>query len=678
MADGSITIEARLDNEKMHKDLDALKKQVSKLQDQLNEKRGEQTGLESEFKAATEAAAKTERYVSRLRSELEKTKQVSSGNVSVSPEAFIENSLRQKEITAELKEQEKVLKQQNIKAESLGKKYTDVTDTVRNLGDKLDAAKEQAGELGQAIAKRETGIAGAINEASAAVERFSQRLKMLAKRALVFSVITMALRGVRTWLMLVVKTDAEATKSIGQLKAALLTLAQPLVNVIIPTFTLFVRVLTAVVTQIANIVSTIAGTTVDASAESAEALNKQTEALKNTGSAAQKAGKSLASFDEINKLNGTTETGGTGAGADSTIAPDFTFLDEVDDKMKGIANGVLAISAGLALWKINKKFPGTVAFLKNNLLYLVIAIGGIVVAWDGLTDAWENGVDFENYAKIIGGVTAAVFGLYMAFGAVGGGIALVVSGAAMLVVAFNDIVKNGGSLHNTLLLIAGIVATGLGFFVLTGSVIPLVIAGIASIIAAVLGLTGNLQEFMVNLKENILGGLIDFITGVFAGDWEMAWGGVKKVFTGVWNGIVMILESAINIVVKGINLLITKLNALKLDVPDWVPGIGGNTIGFIIPPINEVQLPRLASGAVIPPNREFLAVLGDQKSGTNIEAPLATIEQALQNVLSRNGGTGGDITITVKAAPGLTRYLKYELDKENNRVGTRLVQGGSV
>lgn len=98
----------------------------------------------------------------------------------------------------------------------------------------------------------------------------------------------------------------------------------------------------------------------------------------------------------------------------------------------------------------------------------------------------------------------------------------------MIVTAFKDIISNGANLKNTLLLIAGIVATGLGFFFLTGSVIPLVIAGIAAVVVAVLGLTGNLEEFCQNLKENILGGLIDFITGVFTGDWTKAWEGIKR------------------------------------------------------------------------------------------------------------------------------------------------------
>ena len=75
------------------------------------------------------------------------------------------------------------------------------------------------------------------------------------------------------------------------------------------------------------------------------------------------------------------------------------------------------------------------------------------------------------------------------------------------------------------------------------------------------------------------------------------------------------------------------LNTLSFTVPDWVPGIGGSTLGFNFGTITAPQIPYLAQGAVIPPNREFMAVLGDQSHGTNVEAPLATIQQAVAAVM---------------------------------------------
>lgn len=82
-----------------------------------------------------------------------------------------------------------------------------------------------------------------------------------------------------------------------------------------------------------------------------------------------------------------------------------------------------------------------------------------------------------------------------------------------------------------------------------------------------------------------------------------------------------------------------------------------------------LPIPKLATGAVIPANREFLAVLGDQRHGTNIEAPLATIEQAVANVISRIGATGKTEAILEIDGEKFGRMV-YKLNKrESKRVG---------
>lgn len=149
-------------------------------------------------------------------------------------------------------------------------------------------------------------------------------------------------------------------------------------------------------------------------------------------------------------------------------------------------------------------------------------------------------------------------------------------------------------------------------------------------------LSGIFSDAWESVKQ-IFSGVIDFIAGVFTGDWERAWDGIKNIFTGIWNGIVSVLEGAVNLIIKGINWLISQLNKVSFTLPDWVPVIGGNSFGFNIPSISEISIPRLATGSVIPPNREFLAVLGDNKQETEVVSPLSTIEQALENVMSRMG-----------------------------------------
>lgn len=665
MPDGEIVINTELDNKEAQKELDRLIKKIQKSQQALAEKKDNQSGIAAELKSATDEAIKTEDTVARLMEELNGLKDITNGRAVASPGATIDAYQKQSQISDELKRQEDILKEQNKQAEKIGKKYAEITDKVLDEERALAAARDRAGELQKQIAEQEKAPE-IIKATSDAVEKFSMRVKKLAKRVLVFAVIASALRKLKTWFTNVLKTNDQAQKAFAQLKAALLTLAQPIVNVLIPAFIAFVQILARVVAGLARLVSALFGTSEKASADAAKALNDETKAIKGAGSAAKKAGKSLAAFDEINQLSDSSSGGGV------SLDPDFSIFDEADKRFDKIAKAVALIGAGLLAWKISDKLPGILGTVMQKIAGIAIACGGLILIWDAVSDAFENGINWGNLGELLLGATALVGGLALAFGKVGAGIGVVIAGGALLITAFNDIATNGANLKNTLALLAGLVLTGLGFFILTGSVIPLVIAGILAVIAAVLALTGNLEEFAVNLKENILGGIIDFITGVFTGDWEKAWNGVKKIFKGIWNSIVIVVESAINIMIKGINWLISKLNTIHFDIPDWVPIIGGKSFGIHINPVAEVKLPRLATGAVIPPNREFLAVLGDQKSGTNIETPLATMIQAFKQALAEGGYSGANEAVLVCDKDVLGKVI-YKLNKaEGSRIGVNL------
>lgn len=665
MPDGEIIINTELDNKEAQKELDRLIKKIQKSQQALAEKKDNQSGIAAELKSATDEAIKTEDTVARLMEELNGLKDITNGRAVASPGATIDAYQKQSQISDELKRQEDILKEQNKQAEKIGKKYAEITDKVLDEERALAAARDRAGELQKQIAEQEKAPE-IIKATSDAVEKFSIRVKKLAKRVLVFTVIASALRKLKTWFTNVLKTNDQAQKAFAQLKAALLTLAQPIVNVLIPAFVAFVQILARVVAGLARLVSALFGTSAKASADAAKALNDETKAIKGAGSAAKKAGKSLAAFDEINQLSDSSSGGGV------SLDPDFSIFDEADKRFDKIVKAVALIGAGLLAWKISDKLPGILGTVMQKIAGIAIACGGLILIWDAVSDAFENGINWGNLGELLLGATALVGGLALAFGKVGAGIGVVIAGGALLITAFNDIATNGTNLKNTLALLAGLVLTGLGFFILTGSVIPLVIAGILAVIAAVLALTGNLEEFAVNLKENILGGIIDFITGVFTGDWEKAWNGVKKIFKGIWNSIVIVVESAINIMIKGINWLISKLNTIHFDIPDWVPIIGGKSFGIHINPVAEVKLPRLATGAVIPPNREFLAVLGDQKSGTNIETPLATMIQAFKQALAEGGYSGANEAVLVCDKDVLGKVI-YKLNKaEGSRIGVNL------
>lgn len=139
-------------------------------------------------------------------------------------------------------------------------------------------------------------------------------------------------------------------------------------------------------------------------------------------------------------------------------------------------------------------------------------------------------------------------------------------------------------------------------------------------------------------------------------------------FEAAINGIITMFERMINWIVDGIN-------SIGFDIPDW---LGGGHFGFNIPRVtfSRVSIPRLAQGAVIPPNREFLAVLGDQKQGTNIEAPADLIKQKVMEAIVEMGGNfGGGNTEVVLEIDGreFGRAVVEQGNRENRRIGTRLV-----
>jgi len=158
-------------------------------------------------------------------------------------------------------------------------------------------------------------------------------------------------------------------------------------------------------------------------------------------------------------------------------------------------------------------------------------------------------------------------------------------------------------------------------------------------------------------------GAVSLVGVVSALNWNKISSKVKEII----NGIIALVE-------KGVNKIISLLNGISFDIPDWVPAIGGKTFGFNI---KKVNIPRLATGAVIPPNNEFLAVLGDQKHGTNIEAPLDTILHAFNTALDSRGDTREIVIRFEGTLAQLVRLLKPELDKEDSRKGVKLVKGGA-
>jgi hypothetical protein len=157
--------------------------------------------------------------------------------------------------------------------------------------------------------------------------------------------------------------------------------------------------------------------------------------------------------------------------------------------------------------------------------------------------------------------------------------------------------------------------------------------------------------------------------------WETIFGGIKTFVKGIINSIIDFLNGMLRGVATGINAVIGSINKLKITIPAWIPTYGGNSIGFNIPTVTATQIPRLATGAVIPPNAEFAAILGDNKKENEILAPEGLIRQIIQEEL---GSIKTDVEIKFSGSLGsLVRELKPYIDKENTRIGSSLVKGNA-
>ena len=123
------------------------------------------------------------------------------------------------------------------------------------------------------------------------------------------------------------------------------------------------------------------------------------------------------------------------------------------------------------------------------------------------------------------------------------------------------------------------------------------------------------------------------------------------------------MNKMISGICDALNGVIKVLNKLSFDVPDWVPGIGGKKFGFNIKTITAPKIPKLATGAVIPPNAPFYAMLGDQKHGQNLEMPEDLLRKIVREETAKNGQGGNTYEFIAQLN---RRTLFQEIIKEGN------------
>lgn len=174
--------------------------------------------------------------------------------------------------------------------------------------------------------------------------------------------------------------------------------------------------------------------------------------------------------------------------------------------------------------------------------------------------------------------------------------------------------------------------------------------------------TENVTEPIKTLFENAWNAVLSFLTETFTSGWKSAWDGLKNIVSNIIEGIKTMFSNALNFGKNLITSIFDDIANLANSILNLGSGgssrsssrgssFGGSRMAVASIPesYSAYNLPMLANGAVIPPNHQFAAILGDQRSGTNIEAPLSTIKQAVTEAIQSMGGIGGDINITVES-----------------------------
>ncbi len=753
---GAITKEA----ERLRKEQERIQK-VQKMTDEAAA--AEADGLKKLQQVANEAAAAAEEQ--RLRDMV--------ASADVADQKIVDLNKRLSELNARKSELEKA---------GIGFGYAEYDDIEKEISDINRQLREyranltDVGEETDKVISKTDAMSAARKRMEKGVSRFASRTKEIIAGALFFNLISSGMRQMVTWTGKVIRTNSEATAAIAKLKGALLTLAQPLVEVIVPAFIALVNVLTKVVSVIARLISSLFGKTIQQSRDAAESLYNEAEALDGVGSAAKEAAGSLAGFDEINTI--TTENASSAGGASSGTKPDFDFaemsgmwLEKTLGKAAGwvtaglllgglaliafgaamgrlglVLAGLLLIGTGISIgnetgvlksWVETLGFDSVYEFLSTGLILgglALIAIGAamgnilMVLAGLGLIGAGvyvglehgegTNWIEKLGLDKVSGWLSTALALAGIALIAIGasmGNILAVLAGIGFLVAGYalhagvdEQTLKNwweklqltrveqwvavaallvgislvaiGAAMGNILMVIAGAVLIGVGSGLSAGNqnledwvkVLGLekiagwvsgaiLLGGMALIVFGIV--TANILMALAGLGLLYAGFSVGTSSGTFKNWWEAL--GLQKVSSWVstalkLGGIALIALGAatanLPFVIAGLGLLGVGVASSAASKRSGKFGstssgsFGGGSSRMAIPnmpSISPQSIPRLATGGVIPPNREFMAVLGDNKTETEVVSPLSTMKQAMLEALREAGGTGGDGTITV-------------------------------
>lgn len=635
LSDGKLIFKTKIDNSNIEQDLKAMERKIRSSQESISKMNNAKLPWETKFKDLGGQLDAAKRKVEDLRKELERLKE--TANDPSDPVAYLEAGLKIPDLEQALKENENEVK-------DLQKQWDKVNDKVDDYDAKIKSAEadiarytEQSAALQEKMfTPNQVKMSESMAKAEKTAGSFGKRIRSIAASALVFNLISKGLRSMVSYMGQALKSNSEYTAQLAKMKAAWLTAFQPIYEYVLPGLIKIMQVITAIGNALAAALSFFTGKTATQSAKNAEALNKQASAIGAVGDAAQEAEKQLLGFDEINKLT-STDTGINGSGGGNsgsdTITPDFSGITDMEDQLEQILGLVAAIAAGLLTWKIASTFLDDM----SKAAGLAMAVGGAVLYACNWADAFANGIDWDNLSGMLAGMTILALGLGMAFGTTAAGVGLLIGSVGLIIAALHEFDETGEVTDEMLVTLAvGLAVVGIAISLLTGNWIPALI-GLVLGIGTAFGLTSDtIRDAVSSILQWVLD-MWNYIKSFF--DW------ISNAWSTLWG----------------------------YQTTGTVGDLSGGISSYSMMPETPItRIPALARGAVLPANKPFLAMVGDQKSGTNVEAPLETIKQALAEVLGESG-LDVDINFTGSLSQ-LARVLTPEITKRQRQ--TDRAKGG--
>lgn len=561
-------------------------------------------------------------------------------------------------------------------------------EQISNMTSSIEESKKQTNELGNSIKKNLSfktklmGING-FDEVGKKIDKLKTRMTRLIGTVAIFSLIRNSLTNLRNGFVSLLKQNDSFSSSLNQIKANLMTAFAPIYNACLPAINSLMNSLSKLTGTIAVFVSGLFGTSLEDAKKQAQGLSKS---LDDTAKSGEKASGSLASFDNLEVIaDNTSSGGGTSSGNNNNVdySGEITYSQKLLDilyKIKdfvvenkdliigflttiGIAIGVLKlgelltslINIGKAFEIIKNFITPIISFIGANAVTiggLIMIIGGLVLVIQGIINYLKDPT-WDNFKQILLGIGIVAAGVLLIFGGVPALITLIVG----LVVALGlAIYKNWDSIMAILVKVWSWIKE---------KVVDPVKNGFVSAGNYIKEKWTKIKEFFSNLWNGMLNGarstwegikkVFSTVASFFKGIFSSAWEGVKKVFSvggkifdGIKDGILSGFKTIVNAIIGGINKVVSipfnGINTALKKIRD-VEFLGISPFKKIIKTINVPQIPKLATGAVIPPRSEFMAILGDQKRGVNIETPLETMIDAFNKALDSRGNNSGELVI---------------------------------